>query len=105
MAELPAISGSPATGEKSVCPERKRSSPPVFSPANAPFARWFCLTSSQKGREVYFSHPLNEEEKWRGLRSESAGHWARKLERKLVFGAVSWPSGSRPSDGRNLAPR
>jgi hypothetical protein len=53
---------------------------------------------------VYFSQLLNGKEKWRGLRSRSAGRWARELERKLVFGAVSWPSGSRPSsDGRDLA--
>jgi hypothetical protein len=98
--------GSPATGEKPSSPEHECSSMAGFSPADVPKARRFCLASSLIGREAYFSKLLNRKEKWRGLRFLRAGRWARKLERKLVFGAVSWPSGSRPSlDGRDLAIR
>ncbi len=48
-AELPAIIRSPATAEKPVCSERKRSSQPGFTPADAPGARRFRLPSSLFG--------------------------------------------------------
>jgi hypothetical protein len=115
MAEQTAIRGSPSTGKKSVCSERKHSSQPAFSPAAAPSgfacrlrrdksARRFCLAPFSLCWDAGLFHLLNKKEKWRGLRSESAGRWTGEPARELVFGAVDRPSGFWPSnDGQKLA--
>ncbi|MBD3856431.1 MAG: hypothetical protein IFK92_07880 [Acidobacteria bacterium] len=50
------------------------------------------------------SQPLDGEEKWRGLRSQSAGRWGGTPSRTLEFGPVFRPNGSWLSfGGRDLA--
>jgi hypothetical protein len=60
---------SPAAGEKPDDSGYKHPSSPVFSPADVPRARRFCLSSLLfMGEGACLSHLLNKEERWRGLR-------------------------------------
>jgi hypothetical protein len=68
MAERQAI-GSPVAGEKPATSESKLSSMSDFPPADVPEARRFCLICLLSAGVVFTSGLLNEEERWRGLRS------------------------------------
>ena len=75
-------------------PVRSRSSPNAGVRRSAPSHRPTCHWPV--GSAFFSSKLLNEEENWRGLRSQSAGRWAGTPRRTLVSGAVARPNSPWP---------